>query len=180
MKLGIFNIFHFILTAAAILFFYFEYQKKNSVAYVKSQIVLEKYKGMEEARVVFENKVGKWKSNIDSLEFIYNNSLQKYSAESSKIESSKKAEVENQIKKQAVIAEQYAKSMEAKAQEENEKLTQGVLNQVNDFIKKYAEKNGYDIVLGVTLSGNILYGSDAIDITDEVLEGLNTEYEGKK
>lgn len=61
----------------------------------------------------------------------------------------------------------------------NQTLVQGVLNQINDFIKKYSEKHHYTLVFGTTNDGNLLFGNKGVDITEGVLEELNTEYSGK-
>ena len=55
-------------------------------------------------------------------------------------------------------------------------MMEGVLNQVNSFVQDYGRKKGYDVIFGTTLSGNILYGKEVIDITNEVVEGLNQTY----
>ena len=55
-------------------------------------------------------------------------------------------------------------------------LLQGALNQINEFVAQYAEANSYDVVLGTTAGGNVLYGAEYVDITDEVIEGLNASY----
>jgi outer membrane protein len=56
---------------------------------------------------------------------------------------------------------------------------QEVLNQVNSYVKEYAKKHNYDIVYGTTMDGNILYGKEQYDITDDVLEYLNKQYRGE-
>ena len=62
--------------------------------------------------------------------------------------------------------------------EEEEKLLKGVLNQVNAFVEEYAAEEGFDLVLGTTLSGSILYGTTGIDITEQVLQAMNQQYSG--
>jgi outer membrane protein len=55
-------------------------------------------------------------------------------------------------------------------------MTEGVLNQVNSFIEEYSKNKGYDLVIGTTTSGNLLYAREYMDITDEVLKALNENY----
>ena len=168
-----------IIVLGCVVFLWIQQKRVNRIAFIRSAVVLDKYKAMDEAKDLYQKKVEQWKVNYDSLEFNYNKSLQKFNASSGL----SKKEMDNyseNLKRQEDIAEKYAKTIEEKANQENEKLTQGVLNQVNDFVKSYAKQNGYDIVLGVTLSGNILYGSDAMDITDKIIDGLNKEFAGKK
>lgn len=61
----------------------------------------------------------------------------------------------------------------------NQVLVQGVLNQINDYIKKYAEENNYTLILGTTNDGNLLFGNKGIDVTEDILTELNNEYVGK-
>ncbi len=174
-------IFYIVLSALIIsnIFLWVSQKKYSKTAFVKSQLVLEKYKGMNEVKAIYQKKVDAWKANYDSLEFRYNNSLQEYSSSVNKLSKTEKEQLEINLKRQEEVVNKYGKNIEEKAAEENEKLTQGVLNQVNDYIKRYAQQNGYELVLGVTLSGNILYGSEAIDITENIISGLNKEYKGQ-
>lgn len=59
------------------------------------------------------------------------------------------------------------------------KYTRGVLNQLNETIRIYAEEHDLDLVLGVTDDGSILYGSKALDITDDLIKLLNSTYGSK-
>lgn len=72
---------------------------------------------------------------------------------------------------------QYNEAVTSKYKEEEDKMLQGVLNQVNSFVEKYGKEKGYDIILGTTLSGSMLYGENTMDITDEVLAELNKNYQ---
>ena len=49
-------------------------------------------------------------------------------------------------------------------------------NQIDAFIKIYAKENGFDLIVGTTSSGNVLYGADGIDVTEELLKALNEQY----
>jgi outer membrane protein len=44
-------------------------------------------------------------------------------------------------------------------------------------VEEYGKENGYDLILGTTTSGNILYGTEKKDITEQVLNALNNAYE---
>jgi len=58
-------------------------------------------------------------------------------------------------------------------------MTQTVINDINDFVKDYGKNHGYPIIFGAGGNGNIMYAEEASDLTGEVLEGLNAQYEGK-
>jgi outer membrane protein len=72
---------------------------------------------------------------------------------------------------------QHQAAVAQQAQSEEAKLAEGVLNQINGFVETYARDRGYTLVLGTTQTGSLLYASDAVDITEEVLQGLNQAYQ---
>jgi hypothetical protein len=42
-----------------------------------------------------------------------------------------------------------------------------VLDQINAFVEAYGEEEGYDMIVGTTQSGNLLYVCPALEITEE-------------
>lgn len=82
------------------------------------------------------------------------------------------------LNKYSAKYQEYQKLLEEKqnalSQKEQE-LFNPVYSQITNLIQVYAESNGYDLVLGATTSGNILYANDELDITDELIEFINGE-----
>ena len=60
---------------------------------------------------------------------------------------------------------------------EDNKLSAGVLNQVDANIKNYCEQKGYTLLLGAS-PGMILYAGETINITEDLLIELNKKYQG--
>ena len=146
------------------------------IAVMRSAIVIQKYEGMKEARRSFESKAGLWQANIDTLTFDFQREVNKFNSNYKKMSAAEKAEAQQSLSEQQKTLEQYKKAVYAKAKEAEEEYTAGALNQINSFIQEYAKVHGYSVVMGTTDAGNILYGADAIDITDAILEGLNKSY----
>ncbi len=55
-------------------------------------------------------------------------------------------------------------------------LYNDVYEQVQTYLKEYAQENGIDLILSYTRGGAIWYATDAIDVTQSVVEGLNKKY----
>ena len=72
----------------------------------------------------------------------------------------------------------YAQQIQEKTIQESEKMT----NAVYAFIREYNNANQqFDIILSKSFSNSpILYGNPGMDITNEIIEGLNKEYESIK
>jgi outer membrane protein len=62
---------------------------------------------------------------------------------------------------------------------EQQKMNARLFDSINNYIKAYNTPEKYQVILGHSLGGNMLYGSEQLNITTEVLKGLNERY-GKK
>lgn len=60
-------------------------------------------------------------------------------------------------------------------EEEQVKLRQ-IQQTITDFLEEYNKEKGYYVILSSTFGGPLLYGHPAIDITNEVLKGINEKY----
>ena len=157
---------------------YKAYQSTNLV-YVDVNKLLESYKRTEIVRSEFEKKAKTLQSNVDSLILGWQEDLKTYEKERSKMtkkEISLKQELLNN--KQQQISS-YQQAIQKQIQEEDKKATQTVINDINDYVKEYGKKKGYEIIFGASGSGNIMYADEGTDLTEKILEGLNNEFEGK-
>ena len=166
-------------TAANIAWFWYNTTRAARIAYVRSPDVIEQYYGMKEIKDIYGKKLMFWQTELDSLAKKYEENkflIEKKiaSTNSSKIRDSLNSTL--QLNLQKVL--EYKQNLDAKAKNEEDKLTQGALNQINSFVKEYSEEHGFSIVLGTTLSGNILYAKDTYDITDDLIKELNKNYLG--
>ncbi len=59
---------------------------------------------------------------------------------------------------------------------EQQKMNVRLFDSISNFIKAYNSPEKYQVILGHSLGGNMLYGSEQLNITNEVLEGLNKRY----
>ena len=73
--------------------------------------------------------------------------------------------------------------MQAKQQEismllqnENQRESEILTKKVDSFVAEYAQKEKLNLILGTTGKGTVLYGDEQMDITHDILELLNTDY----
>lgn len=177
MKIG--NKIHYL---AYIVFFFligylfFIQGKSKKIALVNAQVVLESYQGFKEAQDLFEVKTKEMSDAFDKQKSVYESKSNELKILSEKLSDRELKVKEGELEIIKAKTVQLGKAIENKALKQEEKLLQGIYNKVNDFIERYAKTNEIDLVTGVTTSGNVLYASESIDITDKIIEGLNKEY----
>lgn len=133
------------------------------LAYVRSEVLINEFAGMQEARQQYQQKQQEWQAHLDTLHADY-----------TRLEQSGGSV--DELTFVARNIQQYTARMEQLAQEEDQQMTQAVLDQVNAFVEQYGQEQGYDLIMGTTQSGSILYGNAALDITEELLTALNHHY----
>jgi outer membrane protein len=61
-------------------------------------------------------------------------------------------------------------------QEEGVVRNRQMIDKIEQFLKTYNEDKGYDYIFSYSFGGNLLYGDAALDITNEVIRGINQAF----
>jgi len=158
----------------------FFYLKSNTeLVYVDVNKLMDGYKRTAIVKNDFKKKEKAAKANVDSLLTNWQSELKLYEKERASM-----TEKELELKQQLLANKQqqinnYQKAVQEQLGKEDQKITQTVVNDINDYIKEYGKNHNYNIIFGASGGGNIMYAKDASDLTTEILEGLNNEFEGK-
>ena len=168
--------FSFALALAALTLVLWLLFKNDRLAYVDSGKLINGYKGMELARKEFQKKSSVWRANVDTLVKEIQQEVVKFEKESGKMSNKEKDLTKKLIQaKQQQLAE-YQRATNEKAAQEDNQMTKKVIGEINAYIKKYGEKHHYKIILASTDYGNIAYADEGLDLTAEVLDGLNANF----
>ena len=78
------------------------------------------------------------------------------------------------------LIEQQMKAEQQKFQSDFQAEIDSSIVEVADFVKSYAESNGYSYIFGTSdVSRSVMYGDDSKNLTQTILEALNADYENK-
>lgn len=149
---------------------------QEKLVYVNTSILINDYMGMQDAREAYKIKATTWKSNVDTLASELKREFLIYEKFSPSLTSDERKQKQDYLRMKQSQLNEYQQVMTAQAQQEDTKMTSDVLQKINAYLKKYGEENGYKIVMAVTEYGNIAYADKGLDITEQVLTGLNKEY----
>lgn len=165
------------LLVSVLSFFYF--QASSNQVYVDVNKLMEGYDRTAVVRAEFEKKETAMRANVDSLLSNWQQELKNYEKERASM-SRKELELKQELlgnKQQQINS--YQQAIQKQLQEEDQKATQTVINDINDFVKSYGKEHGHRIILGATGSGTIMYADEGADLTDAILEKLNASFNGE-
>lgn len=134
----------------------------KEIKYVTPNALLQGYHGATAQHELFLTKTRIWQLSIDSLD--------------TELRALGKVPITTRAAKQQQLS-QYREAIQRQAQQENQRLTKVVIEEINAYLKQYGKEKGYTFILGATESGNIVYATEGTDITEEVLKGLNAQYD---
>ncbi|MDB5272081.1 MAG: outer membrane protein precursor [Chitinophagaceae bacterium] len=142
---------------------------KEKVAFVNSAKVLSQFMGMKETQEAYQKKIAEKQAKLDTMQLHIQQQEQALSNKNSSTQLAQLNQSKNEFVKQK-------EAWEKEVTLEGNQLTQGMLTQINTYIENYAKDHGYLLVHGSNASGNILYADESIDVTDDIIKGLNAEY----
>lgn len=165
------------LVASVASFFFL--QSSNELVYVDVNKLIEGYKRTKVEREAFNKKATVLRANVDSLVTDWQGELKAYEKERSGMTKKEKELKQELLGNKQQQLNNYQQAIQKQIKEEDQKMTQTVINDINGYVKEYGKDHGYPIIFGAGGNGNIMYAEDASDLTAKVLEGLNEQYEGK-
>ena len=84
--------------------------------------------------------------------------------------------VEEDLTRKQQNLQQYQQTLTQELLKEEAKLNKELYEAVSSYLGSYGKDNGLDFIFKHSTGGEIWYGNSAMDITAEVIEGLNNQY----
>ncbi len=145
------------------------------IGYIDSARIFAEYKGTADAQRSFDDEVAAWEKQAQGMKVRLDSLEQEYQRQSLMMSEAKKAERQAEIVKGRQDYEAFVQSVwgpQGKLAAKNGELVAPIVEKINVILNRIGEEEGYTIVLDASVGG-IVYASDGIDMTDQVLEELN-------
>lgn len=156
-------------------------KKTITIGYVNVDSLDAKYEFSINARQTMQNKERALQSDLEKRASTLQNEMVNFQKtfNTMSMEQAKNKEQELIQKQQSL--EQYRQNVGANYMKEEQDLQKKLLENISNFMKQYGEENGYDYILTYSsLASGTLYGNPEMDITEQVIEGLNKKYKESK
>ena len=152
-------------------------QKTNQYAYVNVDSLLNKYDYFKVTRTQLEDRRKKLETEIAGRTRSLENEVvsAQRKANTMTLEQAQLTEQNLRRKEQELV--RYQNDAGRQLAEEEQKKNEELINNISLYLKKHTENKPYKIVFGYSKGGGILYATDSLDITQEVLKGLNQDYQ---
>lgn len=154
--------------------------KDINIAYINSDSVLKYYDYFKVNKDKLESKGKKLDQDLRNRAQSFQNDYEAYQRNLSNLTIGQAKAVEEDLAKKQQNLQLYQQSLSQEMSAEEGKMTQELYKRITDYLKKYGQENGLQIVLKYDPTSDVLFGGDSLDITKQVVDGLNKEYADEK
>ena len=145
----------------------------GSIVYIQLDSIVAKFDMFNDLKSELEEKVQKIQNDLQAKGRAFERDIKDFQNKIQKgLMTQSEAEEKNRVlgNRQADLQNLSAQK-EAEIQEENTVMMNKVMDAIETFVKKYNEEKKYALILT-----GVFQGDPNLDITNDIIEGLNEEY----
>ncbi|MCH2229179.1 MAG: OmpH family outer membrane protein [Crocinitomicaceae bacterium] len=146
----------------------------KKIAYVENYKLYSGFDLTKELQGELTNYQSKEQNYLDSLNLIFNQQTN-YLQSLEEIPSEDYASY-NEFRNFLALKQ---KSFDEEVMLKSQEYDQQIWERINTYVTTYAEENEFDVVLGASGNGSLMYAKEDLDITEDLIQYCNTKYGGE-
>jgi outer membrane protein len=150
------------------------------IAFINSDSVVKHYEYLKAQQERLESKSKKLDQEYRNRAMGLQGEIAAYQRNVSSMTLGQVRATEEELGKKQQNLQVYQQSLAQQLMDEEQKLQKELYERVTTFLKQYGEEKGLQVVLKYDPSSDVLYGGRALDITNDVIAGLNNAYLSEK
>lgn len=153
---------------------------QTKIGYVDVEELMKEYEATKDVEAQLKVEQEQMGKSLDSLGNVFQAKVEAYykTAKRMSAKSRQAKEAELQKEQQAIQArgQQAQQILQQKSQEGIKALTETL----DSVVANYATTHKFNMILGTQGNGTVMYGDNTLNLTETILDVLNTSYEDKK
>jgi outer membrane protein len=152
----------------------------SNIAYINSDTVLKYYDYLKVNKDQLEAKTKQMDQDYQNRANGLRNEIAAYQRNVNSMTLGQVKATEEDLGKKQQNLQLYQQTLSQQLMEEESKLNKALYDRITAFLKTYGEEKGLQVVLKYDPTSDVLYGNTALDITKDVIAGLNANYQQEK
>jgi len=149
----------------------------QTIVFVNSDSLVNNYDYYKAVRVKLQDLSKSAQNEIAAKGQAFQKEVAAYQKTASSLTPMQKAATEKRLAKKQQDLEALNQNTSAQLQEESANQNSKLYDRIAAYLRTYTKTKGYKIVLTYSKANpSMLYGDESLDVTKEVVAGLNDEY----
>ena len=150
------------------------------IAYVDVEEILKEYDGAIKAEEDMQAQSQQMSQQLDQMALPLQQKIQEYQQNKDNMSSTARQKKEAELMQEQQVFQQQQQMAQQQVQAEGQRMFEKINNDIESFLAEYGESKGYTYILGSSMqTKSVLYGKESLNITDEVIDALNVNYESE-
>ena len=146
------------------------------IAYVNSDTLLKNYQYFKDLSDRLDAKRQKLEKELQNRAQGLQNEIANFQRTAQSMTMNQARAVEEDLMKRQQNLYAYQDNLRQQLVQEEAVLNDSLYTRVSDFLKEYGKENNLEVVLTYTRGSGVLFAHDNLNITSDVLNGLNEQY----
>jgi outer membrane protein len=183
-----------VLAIAVIILFYLQLKKPaeektipsvaskpiaSNIVYVNSDSLLDNYTFFKNKKAEFESREEEIRQRLKAESDKLQKDAGDYQDRAATMTENERAKKEEELMQRQQALMKKKDDMLGSFDEEQSKFNEQLYAKLSAYLKEFNKGKNYTFILGYQKGGGILFANDSLDITSQVLNGLNKEFETK-
>ena len=152
----------------------------EKIVYVNSDSLLTKYEYFKDLKVKFEGKTKNAQSDMQAKGQAFQREVAQYQQSAQTLSADQRKSTEERLARKQQELQTYQQNAGGALQNEQAVENEKLYDKVAAYLKVYAKEKGFKMVLTYSKGNSaILFADESLDVTSEVIKGLNAEYSKK-
>lgn len=148
----------------------------EKIVFVNQDSLLTKYEYYKDLKSKFEKKTKDAQSDMQAKGQAFQREVTQYQQSASTLAADVRKTTEERLARKQQELQTYQQNAGGALQNEQAVETEKLYDKVAGYLKTYAKDKGYKMVLSYTKGSTILFADETLDITTDVIKGLNEDY----
>ena len=148
------------------------------IAYVDVEEILKEYDGAKQAEEDMKVQSQQISQQLDQIALPLQQKIQEYQQNKDNLSAAARQKKEAELMQEQQAFQQQQQMAQQQVQAEGQRMFEKINTDIETFLAEYGQSKGYTYILGSSMqTKSVLYGEESLNITDEVIDALNVNYE---
>ncbi len=149
---------------------------QTKIAYIDVEVIMKDYNATKDLETKLKAKQEVFAKQLDSLQGPFQLKVQEYYKVAQQMTPQKRAEAEGVLQQEQQFLQARQQQASEELQKENLENSEILTKKVDSFVADYAKTKGYQLIIGTSGKGTVMYGDEKMNVTADILEKLNADY----
>lgn len=150
--------------------------QQDKIGYVEYVDLMDRYQEKIDIEARYKTKTEALNKKRDSISQAFQIEAQAFQTKAQNMNQKKAQEEYGVLQQRGQFMGQQLQQQEQQLQLEGQTEMDSLISKVKKEIEAYGKNNGFTYILTGGDGGGVLYGTEAKDLTDEILKSLNEKY----